>query len=275
MRTELTIGEFSRASHLSVKTLRHYHEVGLLEPVSVDPGSGYRRYSEDQIPTAQVIRRLRDLDMPVAEVREVLATSEAPARNALITAHLERLEGELTETRAAVSALRNLLDREQTPLAVEHRTVAPVEAIAIGAVVERGEVLSWWRGALAELHALLESQGLRRAGPSGGLYAGELFQEDRGKATVFIPVEGGAPEIGRVRLLTVPAAELAVVTHRGALTDIDLTYGELGSYAMRHELSVEGPLREYYLRDPQEAARPEDWVTEIGWPIFRADAGRP
>jgi hypothetical protein len=41
----LTIGEFSRVTHLSVKTLRHYHEVGLLEPVHVDPGTGYRRYA--------------------------------------------------------------------------------------------------------------------------------------------------------------------------------------------------------------------------------------
>src|SRR6266566_4943311 len=59
VRTRVTIGDFSRASHLSVKTLRHYHEVGLLEPSEVDPHNGYRYYSEEQIPLAQVIRRLR------------------------------------------------------------------------------------------------------------------------------------------------------------------------------------------------------------------------
>jgi DNA-binding transcriptional MerR regulator len=57
MRGQVTIGDFSRASHLSVKTLRHYHEVGLLEPAEVDPDTGYRYYSEEQIPIAQVIRR--------------------------------------------------------------------------------------------------------------------------------------------------------------------------------------------------------------------------
>ena len=49
MRTRVTIGDFSRASHLSVKTLHHYHEVGLLEPSEVDPDNGYRYYSEAQI----------------------------------------------------------------------------------------------------------------------------------------------------------------------------------------------------------------------------------
>ena len=53
MRTRVTIGDFSRASYLSVKTLRHYHEIGLLEPSEVDPDNGYRHYSEDQIPLAQ------------------------------------------------------------------------------------------------------------------------------------------------------------------------------------------------------------------------------
>jgi DNA-binding transcriptional MerR regulator len=61
----LSIGDFSRVTHLSVKTLRHYHEVGLLEPAEIDPSSGYRHYALAQIPIAQVIRRFRDLEMPV------------------------------------------------------------------------------------------------------------------------------------------------------------------------------------------------------------------
>jgi DNA-binding transcriptional MerR regulator len=92
MAAGLTVGDFSRATHLSVKTLRHYHQVGLLEPATVNPDTGYRYYSAGQIPAAQVIRRLRDLEMPVADVKAVLAAPDAPARNALIAAHLNRLE---------------------------------------------------------------------------------------------------------------------------------------------------------------------------------------
>jgi effector-binding domain-containing protein len=113
---------------------------------------------------------------------------------------------------------------------------------------------------------------LNRVGPSGGLFTSELYQHDRGAATLFIPVEGEVRDIGRVEHVVVPAAELAVVAHRGSLADIDLTYGALGSYVTEHEISVEGPLREYYVRDPHETANPVEWATEIGWPIFRADA---
>jgi DNA-binding transcriptional MerR regulator len=57
----LTVSDFSRITHLSVKTLRHYHHVGLLEPARVNTATDYRYYSVEQIPAAQVIRRLRDL----------------------------------------------------------------------------------------------------------------------------------------------------------------------------------------------------------------------
>jgi DNA-binding transcriptional MerR regulator len=270
MRARVTIGDFSRASHLSVKTLRHYHEVGLLEPSEVDPANGYRYYAEDQIPTAQVIRRLRGLQMPVADVKSVLAAPDPEARNRLIVAHLDRLEGDLARTRAAVVELRGLLERPRTPRAVEHRTVPETAAIAIQETVDREDLLAWWRGALGELHAILGAKGLQPAGPAGGMYASEIFQHGRGNATVFIPSEGAASAVGRVERLVVPQAELAIMLHRGSLDDGDLTYGKLGAHVMRHEISVEGPLREYYLVGFLETVDPDQWETEIGWPIFRS-----
>lgn len=267
----MTVGSFSRMTHLSVKTLRHYHEVGLLEPAHVDPDNGYRYYRPEQARTAQVIRRLRDLGMPVAEVKAVFAADGLGARNTVIAAHLERLETELAATRSAVESLRNLLQRPVTAAPIEHRTVQATAAIGIHAVVDRGEVLGWWQGALGELHAAVRIQGLRQNGPSGGLYASELFQQDRGEATVFIPVDGAVRPVGRVAAFEVPAAELAVIAHRGPLDEIDLTYAELGSYTTRHEISVEGPLRENYLRDAFDTPDAAEWITEIGWPIFRAD----
>jgi DNA-binding transcriptional MerR regulator len=68
----LPVGDFSRATHLSVRMLRHYHELGLLEPVDVDIHNRYRRYAPEQIVTAQIICRFRDLDMPREDIQVVL-----------------------------------------------------------------------------------------------------------------------------------------------------------------------------------------------------------
>src|SRR5579862_1884077 len=263
MTAGLTVGDFSRATHLSVKTLRHYHQVGLLEPAAVNPDTGYRYYAAHQIPAAQVIRRLRDLEMPVADVRAVLAAPDAAARNALIAAHLNRLEAGLAQTRAAVESLRTLLAPPDGPAAVEHRTVPATAAAGITAVVDRADALAWWQGALGELRATVAAQGLAAAGPAGGVFASELFQTDRGQATVFIPVHGSVRPIGRVTSLVIPAAELAVICHRGSLADADLSYAQLGAYATTHEISIDGPLYEYYLRGAGDTPDEADWRTEI------------
>ena len=77
MRVRLAIGDFSRMTHLSIKALRHYHDVGLLEPAEIDPTSGYRFYEPSQVPIAQVIRRFRDLGMPLDETVALLASVSA------------------------------------------------------------------------------------------------------------------------------------------------------------------------------------------------------
>lgn len=63
-----------------MRALRRYHESGLIEPAAVDPFSGYRYYTADQIPTAQVIHRLRQLDVPLSDVAKILATEDTSER---------------------------------------------------------------------------------------------------------------------------------------------------------------------------------------------------
>ena len=273
MAQRFSVGDFSRATHLTVKTLRHYHEVGLLEPGLVEPSTNYRYYFASQIPQAQVIKRLRDLEMPVVEIKAVLAAKDTAGRNALIAKHLDRLEVELARTRAAVSSLRSILAGPAPGLPVSRRTVAATPAMAIRAIVEHDNVVAWWHGALGELRATARAARLEPTGAIGGLFAGEVFQEDRGSATVFIPLAGPVKPIGRIESIVIPAVELAIVTHVGSHDDIDVAYGELGAYVAGHEIGVDGPIREYYLRDPVAHPDPAEWLTEIAWPIFRADCG--
>ena len=95
MTASVAIGEFSRLTHLTVKTLRHYHDQGLLVPYAVDEQSGYRRYSIDQVPAALLIGRLRALDMPLADVRRVVDSGDSRERDAVIAEHLGRMERQL------------------------------------------------------------------------------------------------------------------------------------------------------------------------------------
>jgi DNA-binding transcriptional MerR regulator len=261
----LTIGEFSQLTHLSVRTLRRYHEATLLEPAVVDEATGYRYYAVDQIPTAQVIQRLRELEVPLGDVQRILRTSDPGVRAALVADHLQRLEGELARTRAAVVALRRLLRPDPAPLDVELRAEPARTVAAVEGVVGHHEVESWFAGAMAELDTAV---GSAAAGPLGGTFDNALFQQERGHALLYLPT-AAPPRSGRVHPADLPPVEMAVTTHVGEHDGVEVTYGQLGTWVVENAMSVAGPVRERYLLGPRDTPDPGAWRTEIGWPVFR------
>jgi DNA-binding transcriptional MerR regulator len=270
MQNGLAIGDFARATHLSVKTLRYYHRVGLLEPADVDPDTGYRRYTTGQIPAAQIIRRFRDLDMPVEEVKQVLAAPDIETRNELIATHLNRLEEGLTRTQDAVSSLRDLLARPSPPELADigRLRVGGIPAVAISEPLDIEDAGPWYQGALGELYATIDAQNQSPDGPSGGIYATELFSHGLGQATIFVPCSGPLRPMGRVTSLVVPPGEFATIVHPGPDNGIDRAYGSLATYVTQHALAVDGPIREYYLTGRHDTPDTAQWRTQICWPIF-------
>ncbi|OBF22593.1 MerR family transcriptional regulator [Mycobacterium sp. ACS4331] len=258
-------------TQLTVKTLRHYHEVGLVVPDRIDPETGYRYYLPEQAATAVVVRRLRELDMPIPDIRAVLA-SAPEQRNSLIAAHLVRLETQLAATARAVESLRAILERPPASSKIRHRTAPPTPVWLITATVDREELTTWWEGAMEELRAARGNAPDR--GVPGALFGSELFERDRGEATVFVPVDDdvAADPGGRIRAAVLPAVDLVVLTHHGRHDDADVSYSELGAYATRHEIGVAAPLREYYHRFHWDTDDLNQWETELCWPVFRADA---
>jgi DNA-binding transcriptional MerR regulator len=207
--TLVSIGDFSRMTLLSVKALRHYHELGLLRPADIDPDSGYRRYRLEQVPTAQVIRRLRELDMSLDDVRAVIEAPDVGARNAAISAHLRRMEGELEQTRATVGSLRLLLDGQQPgAIPVTYRVSGPTETLAIRDRIPYAEVFDWLEVAFTELRAALGARGGARAGADAALYSSELLEDELGEIVAVIPVGAAFPGVGAGRAPAAPAGRV-------------------------------------------------------------------
>ncbi|MEM7560423.1 MAG: helix-turn-helix domain-containing protein, partial [Planctomycetota bacterium] len=136
MHNELVpIGQFSKLTGLTVKTLRFYHESGVLEPASVDSDSGYRYYSMEQVETARAIKVLRDLEFPIREVAEIL--SEAEPRGglvALLQKRRQRICEALQEEKERLARLDQIIAMEQqgeshfeaSHFEVERKTLAPL-----------------------------------------------------------------------------------------------------------------------------------------------------
>jgi DNA-binding transcriptional MerR regulator len=264
--TLLTIGDFSRMSYLSVKTLRHYHETGLLEPAEVDGDTGYRRYDAAQVRTAQVIRRFRDLGMPIDQVKLVLDATDLETRNRIVAEHLARMESELEETRRTVSSLRNLLETPRGSVGVEFRSVPAVEAIEISEPVRMAEAEQWWEDAFRALYDALDAAGIEPAGPGGAFYSGAFFEQEHGEVTAFVPI-GSAAGAGP-RRVEIPGGEFAVAVHEGSFAELDRTYAALGTFVADRAIGVPGPIREHYLVSAFDTENEAAHRTEVCWPVL-------
>ena len=104
------IGAVARESGLTVSALRYYDAAGLLRPAWSDPVTGYRWYSRDQVDQARLVARLRQVEMPLADIAAVLASRHRPLEaRTVLDRHLGVLESRLDAARDEISGARALL----------------------------------------------------------------------------------------------------------------------------------------------------------------------
>jgi DNA-binding transcriptional MerR regulator/effector-binding domain-containing protein len=262
----LSIGDFSRMTFLTVKALRHYHDVGLLEPARTDPSSGYRYYRPEQVSQARLIRRLRDLDLPVDDVRTVLQAPDEATRNAVMVEHLDRMSRQLDQVQETVDSLRRLLSDQAEQIEIGYRDEPASLALAIRGHVDGETVVGWWLEAFTELHRLLRTTGIARTGPDGAEFPTEFFTDGSGELVAFVPVDRAPTLTGRVEAVSRPAVRYAVAVHEGPMVDLDGAYSALGQAVLERALATDGPVVERYL----PTGDPDDLIahtTEVCWPV--------
>jgi DNA-binding transcriptional MerR regulator len=110
---EISIGEFARRSRLSVKALRLYDELGVLTPARVESNSGYRYYDVAQLDDARLVAMLRQLEFPLATIKELVACDPVDAADQ-IAAFWRRAETQHDARRDLADYLVNKLRGKRT-----------------------------------------------------------------------------------------------------------------------------------------------------------------
>ncbi|MCB1000270.1 MAG: MerR family transcriptional regulator [Acidimicrobiales bacterium] len=262
----LRIGPFSRASSLSVKALRAYHEQGLLVPALVDPDTGYRVYGAEQLFDAAVLRRLRDLDVPLRQVHEVLSARDPAVTERVLAEHARIMQSRLADTLRIIAELQRGLDAPSVHTPVHVRVVPAEHALVVRSQVRVDDFGDFLGEAFERLFAVAARHGIRPTGAPGGLYPQQIDDDGVEQATAFVPIDRAvAIDDPVVALGEVPAGPVAVAVHVGTYDDVGDTYRLLGRWVAMHTTPAGRPVCERYLVGPP--APVEEYRTEIQWPV--------
>jgi DNA-binding transcriptional MerR regulator len=260
----LSIGRFAVATGLSRKALRLYAELGLLAPAHIDRWTGYRYYGPEQLRPARLIRLMREMEMPLGDIRRVLDAPPDVAER-LIAAHehafAERLERARQVGRQLMQTIRP--EEKAMTLNVETRELAPQQVVSVEGHVLVGKLDDFIRSQIEQLAAFVTAQGGQVSGPPLGLYHGQVNQQDDGPVEVCLPAEGMFRAEGNVRIRMLPGGHGAVAVAEGEYTHFPKileAYDAGYDWIVRHgHKMVESP-REVWVGWPEN-----DGPFEIVW----------
>lgn len=265
------IGDFSKISRLSIKTLRYYHECGLLEPTEIDQDSGYRYYDENCLEKVKMIHELKELGFPLKEIKQILATCREDAD--LLT-HMMEKYNEINRKIADFHAMKKKLEVfiHQTETTEGIQVQSPTHEITIKEIPDILMASIRFKGRYQEVGNYFKKLFRRCAryvnGTPFALYYDNEYKEEDADIEACVPVKVAiyAEEIGS-RVLK--GGKVISLIHKGPYETFGESYKKLIDYKNENNIKTGSPSREIYIKGPGLIIprSPKKFITEIQVPV--------
>ena len=263
----LSIGTFANLTRLSIKALRLYDELGILQPRHIDPQSGYRYYDIDQLRSARMIRNMRDMDMPLATIRRVLAVLQVSQAQAelLVHQHLELRERQLEQIKELARQFKQQLKPEANTMNLEVtvRDIPTQQIISITRHHKLDGLSEQIQKDCGVLFALAAEAGLAPTDAPFGIYHSAINEQEDGPIETCVPVNGIATSKGDAIAKQLDGGKAACVTILGDqchFPELLGAYDAAADWIQRNGFETAGPPREIWYTAPGPDAK---W--EIVW----------
>ena len=265
-----SVGEFSRITGLSVKTLHFYHEKGILMPSRIDESSGYRYYDQTKLERARVIRWLREMEFSIDDIAEILKEADDEA-NLLVRleSQKERIAKRMKKEREIVRALDQVISREKeaqrlletTGFKVERKSLEPA---LIAGFRMKGKYSDCGRGFSTVGRAL----GRYICGKPFCLYYDAEYRDEDADIETCFPIRKEVHAEG-ISVRSLPGGPCLALLHKGPYPQLGRSYEKILSEVQQHTLKIQIPVREVYLKGPGMIFKgnPKNYLTEIQLPI--------
>ena len=264
--TVFTIGEFSKVTGLTVKTLRFYHEQGLLLPTSVDDSTGYRYYDRSKIEIARIISHLRSVDLPLDEIGTILRNSgdDADLRE-VMERQKSLLETKIKRYREIVRSLNQFLVQEEEARRLMTVSSFQVEEKQTDAAMVAGiRMKGKYSDCGPVFSRLCKALGRYLAGKPLMLFYDSEYRETDADIEPCVPVRNCQPVDG-ISIRQLPGGRCVSLLHKGPYDQLGQSYATILDYVRAKGYTVQLPTREVYHKGPGMIFRgnPRNYLTEI------------
>ncbi|PWJ26495.1 DNA-binding transcriptional MerR regulator [Branchiibius hedensis] len=263
----LSIGEFARVAGVSVRMLRHYDQLGLLHPASVDPSSGYRSYSASQFDRVNRLVALKELGFSLATVRELLDTTDEATLGDRLRLRRDQLRDQIEADGVRlrqIEARLRMIEKENAMSDYVLTSLAQVTLAQVSDTVSGRSEIGDRIGPLFELvTAAVDSAGVPIAGPALATYT---VHGDEMEIAAAVPIPDGSAPAG-TSAVTLTAVPSAVTTRfeSEVIDDIVGAWQDLVREVEARGLTPNGVCREVYLETPQSGSG--RWVVDLQQPV--------
>lgn len=254
MSTHYHIGKFAEFCGVSAKTLRFYDEVGLLRPASVDPRTGYRRYLPQQLEQMASIIALKNLGVPLAQVREITAKrGGSPERRAILNDLKRTLEHSIktaTQSLNWIDAALDELDKGHSPVSVIVKRRPAVRVASIRVKLRNYADVAKFEN---ELSNALPPECV---GTLRGVLWHRCADSGSPEAEPFVELKKRVPSRGRYEVKELPQATLACAYSQMGDESAEQAYAAVRGWMRLRGYRLGGPKREIYLQSMLEIQFP-------------------
>jgi len=266
----IRIGDFSKLSRISIRMLRHYDELGLLKPEDVDRLTGYRYYSLAQLRRANRIAMLRDMGFNLASIAEILKLKDDPeALRAFLSVKLEEVKEQEQEAQKRIALIERTLKQLRKEQEMEYDVT--LKTMPQRYVASLRKVIPTYQDESTLWHLMGQETGkeLRMATPSYSLavFHDEGHKESDVDVEIQIAVLGEHEDTDNVIFKTVGPIEIASAVYKGSYDQITEVNEAVASWVSDNDFEYSGPMFCIYHVSPGHDPNPENWVTEICYPI--------
>lgn len=269
------IGEFSKITHLTVKTLRYYDEEKILTPSLRNEENGYRLYTNEDFKKAERIVMLRQLDFSIAEIKDVICACDTEEDLAYYLKEKQhQIETHIQKERALLRKIQACMPSE-----VNNRgeTILPNYEVKVKTVAESWVATIRYRGKYNEMGKYIGIIYKAIKGKAKGIpfncYYDDSYKEEA-DIEVCVPVEGMNNDLtgDAVTIKKMPEILALSVIHNGSYETLNLAYKAVLDYAKTHHMVCEVPFRELYIKGPGMIFKgnPKKYVTEILVPVSQS-----